>query len=77
MLHDNQLSPWAQLLKAHLKEWRPKEHNQLLQSGNLNDHVQTIVDQAEKELNSLLDQGLAYDQAYEKIRDRLYPSPEK
>ena len=77
MLHDNQLSPWAQLLKAHLKEWRPKEYSQHLQNGNLNGHVQGIVDQAEKELNSLLDQGLAYDQAYEKIRDRLYPSPEK
>lgn len=77
MLSDRQLSPWAHLMKAHLKEWRPKEYKRLLQSETLNDHVQTIVNQAEEELNSLLDQGLAYDQAYEKIRDQLYPRPEK
>lgn len=77
MLSDRQLSPWAHLMKAHLKQWRPKEYKQLLQDGNLNDHVQEIVNQAEEELNSLLNQGFAYNQAFEKIRDQLYPRPEK
>lgn len=77
MLSDRQLSPWANLMKAHLKEFRPKQYKQLLQNGNLNDHVQEIVLQAEEELNSLLNQGLAYDQAFEKIKSQLYPSPEK
>lgn len=75
-VHDRQLTPWAHLLKEHLKEFRPKQYQRLLQAGQLNDHAQKIVDQAERELNDLLNQGLQYDQAFEKIKSQIYPSPE-
>ena len=76
MLTDRQLTPWANLLKVHLKEFRPKQYHDLLKAGKINDHVQEIVDRVEIELSNLLDHGLAYDQAYEMIQDQLYPKPE-
>lgn len=76
-ISDRQLTPWAHLMKRHLQEFRPKEYLALLQAGTLNDHIQGIVDRAEEEFNDLLNSGLQYDQAFEKIRDQIYPSPER
>lgn len=75
-LSDRQLTPWAHLLKEHLKEFRQKQYQALLQAGQLNDHAQQVVDRAEEELNDLMNHGLQYDQAFEKIKDQIYPSPE-
>ena len=76
MITDRQLDPWANLLKVHLKEFRPKQYQSLLQAGKLNDHVQEVSDRAEEELNDLLNQGMLYHQAMERIQEQLYPSPE-
>ena len=73
----HQLSPWAHKLKAHLEEFSPKLYRELEKNGTLYDHVQAVADHAGEELSDLLDTGLPYNQAFELIRDQLYPPPEQ
>ncbi len=76
MITDRQLTPWANLLKVHLQEFRPKQYQSLVQEGRSNDYVQGIVDRVKVEFSDLMDQGLTYHQALEFFQDQLYPKPE-
>ena len=73
---DLNLSLWGRKLREHLKAFRPRQYADLKASGQLNDYCQKIADQASLEMSDLLDTGLPYNQAFELIRDQLYPPPE-
>ena len=71
------LTQFGMLYRENLRKHRPKEYRSLKESGDLDSHVLQIQEQAKLELSQLLDQGLSYDMAYEKVsRETLYPPSE-
>ena len=75
-LTENNLSPWGWKLHDHLKEFSPNLFKELEQSGTLYDHCQGVANQAKAELSDLLDTGLPYNQAFELVKDQIYPPAE-
>ena len=73
---DINLSLWGRKLREHLKEFSPRLYRGLQAEGTLNDYCQKIADQASLEMSDLLQSGLPYNQAFELMRDQLYPPPE-
>jgi len=75
-LTKNYLSPWGWKLHDHLREFKPRLYAALQKEGTLYDHCQKVADQTKLEMSDLLDTGLPYNQAFELIKDQLYPPPE-
>jgi hypothetical protein len=57
------LSWWAREMEAHLKEFRPKMHRDLLQAGTLGETCQAAADQAVEEYGNLIDRGVEPNEA--------------
>jgi len=76
-LTERNLSPWGWKLHDHLKEFSPNLYRDLKQNGTLYEHCQKIADNAKRELSDHLQTGLPYNQAFELVKDQLYPPPER
>ena len=72
------LSGWAQQAKAHWKKYRPKMYRELQRSGRLNQAAQEAANNTVEALNTCMNQGMSYDQAWEYVREQymFLPSEE-
>lgn len=67
-----------QQVANHLKEYRPKEYQELVKAGKLEATVRQMWEDYTDQLHNLtVIQGLPYNQATEKLRELIYPQSEK
>lgn len=67
------------LMQRHLKEWRPKEYAELVESDNLLPETLKAAEKVQKGIRSLMDSGTPFHEAQETMLKRyilLAPEPE-
>lgn len=62
------LSWWAVEMKAHLKEFRPKMYEELLEAGKLDEVCQRTADHAKEAYGQMVDGGMDPYEAHREAR---------
>ena len=72
------LAGWALQAAEHWKEFRPRLHQQLQQSGRLEEAAKKAVQLTQDELGQLVEKGANYQEAWELVREKylFLPSEE-
>lgn len=64
-------------IQAHLQQYRPKQYQNLQETGKLKEYVLNAQTQAEEGLNSLEESGLRPDEAMEIMKEQIFPPSEE
>lgn len=70
------LTNFGLMAKKHWKIYLPKTYKRLEESGQLEELLYHLQERAKRQLGDLMQKGLAYDQAWEIVREDLLPPAE-